>query len=933
MNVTTEAKVSPSLASLAISPNLQALLEFDDRLRTSSESHEQPMATPADLVQPNQYPSWGKQEVPTVSLPPPRRKKSVVTGVPMSPKTIFEFQSVASPTNIFPGVGESGGLGEIMFARPEGVLEDEMESKDSANPYLNSPPSSPRYFYPRSDDEEGIDQPSPFYTLEKSRPMRRLKRQRSFSDQSPVERKGGQLVSPRYFTSFGRNVGSRPREKGAFSFFFFFFSFFFSLNPGLSLSSKVSGPRAAVTRPFLLHRHKASLSSAHSHQTGTSYEPASSPEPYISISSTIYSASSIRSLPTSPSPNASPVRGSFIDLGSPPMSPSSDVGSHEYQSAKSTISHNNSPRSSNSHSRSSSPLPKPPIPTTPKPVFNRPHSFRRSMIDDRPKVEDPPTTILSSAERAELVKKTRKLTQLFGQTPGPDLASLSPVVTSPLQQSHLSPDVRKGHRVITSISNPLHPSDKGVWPPPEETLYLNINGRRHSTPLSPTTISTMWGSNEDDSILDHDQRSFRSNKFSRVWLSRKEDSSPIASAIPSPMSFIDLSDDDSAAETPKDITDHQRQAPFSRESTIDDTASLLTLTSTEVHEEEQRRKREKLVKLHRFLGSRVPADLVLGLDFGQSPTLPSPAFPDVEPGDTRKKFRMRRRRSSSFAEYTRPLIAREDRMKSELDMQEKALNVRRAAKMEKVFGVAPPQTLYHTRKSDPPTPQSSGQAPILSVDINMPPTLAPLDPLSFFTMPGFGNKGKKSKRPSTADSSQALISRNESDSSIEVYNSYRESLNSLTEIVDKDDKASLKLIHDILHANDDDDDDRAKRKVDDDDYDSSEPDIPSTSTRMTTIRYERRSSLPSCPSITSLHSEYSITSPPEISTFEQKRRRAAKLTNFFGVNHRDIMSDILESIESGVAEERGRGTLNQAQADVRPTPPFFSFFPLRWNVD
>ena len=32
------------------------------------------------------------------------------------------------------------------------------------------------------------------------------------------------------------------------------------------------------------------------------------------------------------------------------------------------------------------------------------------------------------------------------------------------------------------------------------------------------------------------------------------------------------------------------------------------------------------------------------------------------------------------------------------------------------------------------------------------------------------------------------------------------------------------------------------------------------------------------------------------------------------------MDDILESIESGVAEERGRGTLNEAQADVRPIP-------------
>ena len=402
----------------------------------------------------------------------------------------------------------------------------------------------------------------------------------------------------------------------------------------------------------------------------------------IAFSSTIYSASSTRSLPIPPSSNQSPVQGSFIDLGSPPMSPSSssEAGSHDYRTAKS-IPDNNSPRSSNPRSRSSSPLLKPPIPTTPKPVFNRPHSLRRS-VDGRPKAEDPPTTALSVAERAELVKKTRKLTQLFGQTPGPDLASLSPPVTSPLQQSHLAPDVRKAHRAIASISNPLHPSDKGVWPPAEETLYLNIHGRRHSTPLSPTTVSTMWGSYEDDSVLDHDQRSFRSNKPSRVKVSRREGSpSSILSPVPSPMSFIDLSDDDSAAETQKDNRYRRRQA------TIDDAASLVTLTSSQAHEEERRWKREKLVKLHRFLGSRVPTDLALGLDFSQS-SLPPPALSDAEPDDTRKVFRVLRRRSSSFADYTKPLTAQEDRMKSELDVEEKALNVRRAAKMEKVSAFA-----------------------------------------------------------------------------------------------------------------------------------------------------------------------------------------------------------------------------------------------------
>jgi hypothetical protein len=134
------------------------------------------------------------------------------------------------------------------------------------------------------------------------------------------------------------------------------------------------------------------------------------------------------------------------------------------------ISRDHSPRSPNLSSRSSSPSQKPPIPTTPKPVFNRPRSIRKSS-DGKPKVEDPLTTTLSLAERADLVKRTRKLTQLFGQTPGPEFAMLSPVVASSLQQSQLTSDVRRGHRVVASISNPLHPSDRGVWPPPEGTVY------------------------------------------------------------------------------------------------------------------------------------------------------------------------------------------------------------------------------------------------------------------------------------------------------------------------------------------------------------------------------------------------------------------------------------------------------------------------------
>ena len=209
----------PTLADLTISPNLQALLEFDDRLRTSSDSHERPGTEASGVAQPSQYPSWGEQEVPTVSLPPPRRKKSVVPGVPISPKAMSEFRSVSPPTNISPGLGEFGGPGEIMFARPEGAggTEGEAGSEESVNPYLNSPPSSPRYFYPQSDDEEEEepDRPSPFYALGESRSVRRSKRQRSFGGHSPVERREGQLVSPRYFASFGHSGGgSGPKEKG-----------------------------------------------------------------------------------------------------------------------------------------------------------------------------------------------------------------------------------------------------------------------------------------------------------------------------------------------------------------------------------------------------------------------------------------------------------------------------------------------------------------------------------------------------------------------------------------------------------------------------------------------------------------------------------------------------------------------------------------------
>jgi hypothetical protein len=114
----------------------------------------------------------------------------------------------------------------------------------------------------------------------------------------------------------------------------------------------------------------------------------------------------------------------------------------------------------------------------------------------------------------------------------------------------------------------------------------------------------------------------------------------------------------------------------------DEAASLFSLTIEEQEEEARRKKREKLAKLHRFLGSRVPAELALGL---RSPSmLPAVASEDEGTEEERPVFRRRRRRSRSFADYSMSYVKQADRLKSELDVEEKAMNVWRAAKMEKV---------------------------------------------------------------------------------------------------------------------------------------------------------------------------------------------------------------------------------------------------------
>lgn len=86
---------------------------------------------------------------------------------------------------------------------------------------------------------------------------------------------------------------------------------------------------------------------------------------------------------------------------------------------------------------------------------------------------------------------------------------------------------------------------------------------------------------------------------------------------------------------------------------------------------------------------------------------------------------------------------------------------------------------------------------------------------------------------------------------------------------------------------------------------------------VSSVKSERRRSLPTNTSVVSILSDYNIATPrPEVTDFQARRRRAAKLTQFFGVDYRELISDVLESIENGLEHERKRGTLNPDEVEV-----------------
>jgi hypothetical protein len=72
-----------------------------------------------------------------------------------------------------------------------------------------------------------------------------------------------------------------------------------------------------------------------------------------------------------------------------------------------------------------------------------------------------------------------------------------------------------------------------------------------------------------------------------------------------------------------------------------------------------------------------------------------------------------------------------------------------------------------------------------------------------------------------------------------------------------------------------------------------------------------------------------LTLTPEPMGFQARRKRAAKLTNFFGASYRDLFGEVLERLETGFLEEAKEGSMSREEIAVRRklVPLFVEWLP------
>ncbi|KAJ7651468.1 hypothetical protein DFH06DRAFT_1094466 [Mycena polygramma] len=904
-------KSSANLHSLVISPNLDALLEHDERVRRATQ---QSGGTWSSIDSPGS----GYTSPTTQGLPPPPRR----TRTPGSPQILF------SPLPRSP-----------IVAHEDHTRSSTPQSVDS-NPYINP---APQLWL----DREPSSPISP--------PPRSSSMPFSFADKQ-------QQQGPRASGSSGLGNGRNGRMDTPDS----------GRSPS---SSRTSSPPDSRAPPSLTKSHSLprvdrllkrspkdkdeNLNQKRSRgKLVKARDPSSSPQTPSSpqMSELLDTPRMVRPQRSSRSISVSSAisndRESFIDLFSPSnQNFPADLTDSPFVAASPTPS-----------SRPQQRRPKPPVPTTPKPDFarrsvtlppQRPPPVGPPSVPVRaipPDTMPPTTNFLNPTERAQLIKKSRKLAQVFGQTPAaaeflPDARPSFLDVSAPGTMTSSSGKSRHGHRPAASMNmigqmpaaqRPLPP-----WPAPENTttIHMTVNGRRHSTPSTPVSdegpAASLYSQQNDDN--DSDGHSF-------MDLSNSNEDADADVGPDDSVSVVDV--DANAAPTPVG-RDRGRPRPRGLPTSPSSPSLFETLSPEEQAEEERRKKRDKLAKLHRFLGSRVPTNLVLGPEYLET-ALPPPVVAldgtlamasDPNSSIARGGPTWVKRRRSSSAAVLSSWSDDLDRLKEDLNDKEKAIIVRRAQKMEKVFGVAPPTKLYSAHHgSGSGSNSGTGTAP-------SPTTQSP--PGSFGRNPNqapYRRKNRTSVRPGTADSQQQLLANAEPSAGAGsfVYTHYQHSLNSLHDILDRNDKESLAELHQYLN------DTAAEQQPP-----ASPLEFAPTMVAKPLTKAERRRSLPartsmaSLASISSLASSSSSTSiaasiattaaaapsassaattaaaagstastpDADTSEFQQRRRRAAKLTQFFGVDYRDLIEDVLESIELGLDAERRRGTLNPAEAE------------------
>ncbi|KAH8835666.1 hypothetical protein DL96DRAFT_1575129 [Flagelloscypha sp. PMI_526] len=367
-------------------------------------------------------------------------------------------------------------------------------------------------------------------------------------------------------------------------------------------------------------------------------------------------------------------------------------------------------------------------------------------------------------------------------------------------------------------------------------VFSGDKSRRHSTPLTPDTSSFDLAASKDLS-----SQSVKSR----------------ASEPSSPTSFMNLSEDEDSPTTPK-----KRRAPRS---------SSLTPSALESLGPEERAEEERKIK----------------------PPHSGSLSDEMTPTDeSSRKAWIRRRRRSSIAAFPSDYT---DRVKEDLDEKEKAINVRRAQKMEKVFGVAPPQTLFHTR-----------HAPVTSIQIPASQAYLP-SPTRNQNQSSYSKKSRRTdSRPGTSDSTEGLIPKNFGEGASRprrgsvVYNHYQHSLNSLNDIIDRDDVQSLASLRQYLETDATDPPSSEARLADEISLVSSK-----RSSTLSSRSERRRSMPPVSPSARNSYMSFGYNDlSPDVDSFQARRRKATKLTQFFGVDYTEVIQDVLE-----------RGTLNAEEVE------------------